>query len=64
MLVLRGAVDTIMSDADSRAIADTANRTHPGNARFVEIPGADHSLAVGRRLADSVIVLVCLQSEL
>src|SRR5436853_560544 len=54
VLVMRGGADTIMSDADSRAIGDNVNRSHPGKARFVEIPGADHSLAVGRPLHASV----------
>jgi len=54
VLVMRGGADTIMSDADSRAIVDNVNRSHPGKARFVEIPGADHSLAVGRPLHASV----------
>jgi uncharacterized protein len=55
VLVLHGTSDTIMSDADARAIADTVNRTHSGAARYIEVPGADHLLAVDNRLADSVV---------
>lgn len=55
VLVLHGTADTIMSDADSRAIADIVNRTHPGNARFVEIKGGDHALAVHNKLEGNVV---------
>jgi hypothetical protein len=44
-----------MSDSDSRAIAETVNRMHPGQARFVEIPDADHLLSVHDKLAPSVV---------
>ena len=54
VLVMRGTVDTIMSDADARAIADTVNRAHPGMARYVEVPGGDHLLSVKGKLADDV----------
>ena len=55
VLVLHGMSDTIMSRADSIAIADTVNRTHPGHAEFLEIEGADHLLASHNKLIDSVI---------
>jgi pimeloyl-ACP methyl ester carboxylesterase len=55
VLVLHGTADTIMSRADSIAIADTVNRTHPGHAEFAEIEAADHLLAVHNKLADSAI---------
>ena len=55
VLVLRGTADQIMSDLDSRAIAETVNRMHPGQARLVEIPGADHLLSVHDKLAPSVV---------
>jgi len=55
VLVLRGTADEIMSDSDSRAIAETVNRMHPGQARYVEIPDADHLLSVHDKLAPSVI---------
>jgi pimeloyl-ACP methyl ester carboxylesterase len=54
VLVLRGTSDTIMSDADARAIADNVNRAHPGMARYVEVPGTDHLLSVKGKLAEDV----------
>jgi len=44
-----------MSDADSRAIADIVNRSHPGRARYVEIKGGDHLLSVSSKLDESVV---------
>ncbi len=55
VLVMHGTSDTIMSSADSLAIADSVNRTHPGHAEFVEIEGADHLLASHNKLLDSVV---------
>ena len=54
VLVLHGTADTIMSRADSIAIADTVNRSHPGHAEFVEIEGGDHLLASHNKILDSV----------
>ena len=66
VLVIRGTADTIMSDADSRAIADNVNRAHPGMARYVEVPGGDHVLAVNRKPADEVapVMLKWMQEQL
>lgn len=49
VIVFRGTNDTIMSRADSAAIADIVNRVHPGKARFVEVPGMDHGLTVAKK---------------
>jgi len=54
VLVLHGTADTIMSRADSTAIAETVNRAHPGHAEFLEIDGGDHLLASHNKLIDSV----------
>jgi pimeloyl-ACP methyl ester carboxylesterase len=54
VLVMRGASDTIMSDADARAIAENVNRTDAGMALYVEVPGGDHLLTVKGKLADDV----------
>jgi len=54
VLVLHGTADTIMSDADARAIAESVNRAHAGMARYVEVPGGDHLLSVNGKLADDV----------
>ena len=37
VLVIRGSNDTIMSRADSSAIAEIVNRYHPGKARYMEV---------------------------
>lgn len=55
VLVLHGTTDTIMSRADSIAIADTVNRAHPGHAEFIEVEGGDHLLASHNKLIDSVV---------
>jgi len=55
VLVLHGTADTIMSHADSIAIADTVNRAHPGHAEFIEMDGGDHLLASHNKLLDSVV---------
>jgi pimeloyl-ACP methyl ester carboxylesterase len=54
VLVIHGTADTIMSDADAGAIVDNVNAAHPGKARFVEIPGADHLLTVNGKLPPDV----------
>jgi pimeloyl-ACP methyl ester carboxylesterase len=54
VLVMRGTVDNIMSDADARAIAENVNRTHAGMAQYVEIPDGDHLLSVKGKLAEDV----------
>lgn len=46
VLVIRGTADTIMSRADSEAIAQIVNQTHPGHARYVEVEGMAHDLTV------------------
>jgi pimeloyl-ACP methyl ester carboxylesterase len=55
VLVLHGSADTIMSQSDSRAIANTVNRAHPGHASYVEIESADHLLAVDNKLDSKVV---------
>ena len=55
VLVLRGSADTIMSRADSEAIADSVNRSRTGRAQYVEIDGADHLLSSGEKLNDAVV---------
>lgn len=54
VLVMRGTADTIMSDADARAIAENVNRAHAGMARYVEVPGGDHLLSLKGKLAEDV----------
>jgi len=54
VLVMRGTSDTIMSDADARAIAENMNRVHAGMARYVEVPSGDHLLSVQGKLVEEV----------
>ena len=58
VLVIHGSADTIMSHADSVAIADIVNAAHPGHARFVEIPGMTHDFNVGKNFHASLIPLI------
>ncbi len=55
VLAMHGTADTIMSRADSIAIADIVNRARPGHAEFVEIEGGDHLLASHNKLIDSIV---------
>jgi len=55
VLVIHGSADTIMSQADSRAIADIVNRAQPERATYVEINDANHLLAVRKKLDDTVV---------
>jgi pimeloyl-ACP methyl ester carboxylesterase len=58
VLVIHGSADTIMSQSDSRAIADIVNRAHPGRASYEEIEGADHLLAVHNKPDERVVPLM------
>jgi pimeloyl-ACP methyl ester carboxylesterase len=66
VLVMHGTADTIMSDADARAIAENVNRAHPGMARYVEVAGGDHLLSVKGKLADEVapVMMKWMQEQL
>jgi pimeloyl-ACP methyl ester carboxylesterase len=55
VLVIHGSADTIMSQADSRAIADIVNRAHPERASYVEIGNANHLLEVQKKLDETVV---------
>ena len=55
VLVMHGAADTVMSDADSRSIADIANRAHAGRARYVTVENAGHLLSVKDVLEPTVV---------
>jgi pimeloyl-ACP methyl ester carboxylesterase len=46
VLVIRGTADTIMSYADSEAIAQIVNKVHPGHARYLEVDGMAHDFTV------------------
>jgi len=58
VLVIHGSADTIMSHADSVAIADIVNAAHPVRARFVEIPGMGHDFTVKMQFHAPLIPLI------
>jgi len=58
VLVIHGSADSIMSRADSEAIAQIVNQFHPGNARYQEVQGADHLLTVNGKFADEVVATI------
>jgi len=58
VLVIHGSADTIMSRADSFAIAEIVNQAHPGRARYVEIPGMDHLFTVNMQFHSDLVPLI------
>ena len=58
VFVIRGSADTIMSHADSEAIAQIVNQAHPGHARYVEIDGMTHGFTVNGNFHDPIVPLV------
>jgi pimeloyl-ACP methyl ester carboxylesterase len=66
VLVIRGANDSIMSRADSEAIAQIVNQVHPGHARYLQIEGAAHDLTVHGKFYDKLVqtILNWIQEQL
>lgn len=58
VLVIHGSADTIMSGADSEAIAQIVNQAHPGHARFVEIPDMTHGFTVNGKFHNPLVLTV------
>ena len=58
VLVIRGSKDTIMSRADSSAIAEIVNRVHPGKARYVEVDGMTHGFNVDMKFDAEVVTTI------
>jgi uncharacterized protein len=58
VLVIRGGKDTVMSRADSSAIAEIVSRAHPGKARYVEVDGMTHGFEVEKKFQAGVIQLI------
>jgi pimeloyl-ACP methyl ester carboxylesterase len=58
VLVIRGGADDIMSRADSQAIAEIVNQTHPGHARYLEIDGMGHGFTVNGKFHDALVPTV------
>jgi pimeloyl-ACP methyl ester carboxylesterase len=58
VLVIHGGADTIMSHADSVAIADIVNAAHPRRARFVDVPGMAHDFIVNMKFHAELVPLI------
>lgn len=55
VLVVHGTADTIMSRADSEAIAQIVNQVHPGGARYVEIDKMAHDFTVHGKFYEQLV---------
>jgi len=66
VLVIRGTSDSIMSHADSEAIAQIVNQVHPGHARYLEIDGMTHGFTVNNKFYEDLIptVLTWMREQL
>lgn len=58
VLVIRGSKDTVMSRADSSAIADTVNHVHAGKARYVELDGMTHGFMMDNKFDAEVVTTI------
>jgi len=58
VLVIRGKADTIMSRADSEAIAQIVNKVHPGRARYLEIDSMAHDFMVHDKFYDGIVATI------
>ena len=55
VLVIHGAADNIMSQADSEAIAQIVNQVHPGHARYLQIDDMTHGFTVKDKFYDQLV---------
>ena len=55
VLVLHGSADTVMSRADSEAIAQIVNQAHPGYARYLEIDGMAHGFTLKEKFVEDLV---------
>ncbi len=58
VLVIHGTADTIMSRADSEALAENVNRAHPGHARYLDIEGLTYGFPVNKKFHADLIPIV------
>jgi pimeloyl-ACP methyl ester carboxylesterase len=58
VLVIHGTGDTVMSRADSEAIAQIVNQVHPGHARYMEIVDMSHDFQVNGKFDDELVPLM------
>lgn len=66
VLVIRGTNDTIMSQADSEAIAQIVNQVHPGRARYLQVDEMTHDFMVHNKFHDALIptILTWIKEQL
>ncbi|HEY6303638.1 MAG TPA: hypothetical protein VIX14_11265 [Terriglobales bacterium] len=66
MLVIHGTADTIMSRADSEAIAQIVNQVHPGHARYLEIDGMAHGFTINNKFCNELVptILAWMKEQL
>jgi pimeloyl-ACP methyl ester carboxylesterase len=55
VLVIRGTADSIMSQADSQAVAQIVNQIYPGSARYLEIDGMSHGFTVNDKFCEELV---------
>jgi len=58
VLVIHGSADSIMSRADSEAIAAIVNQVHPGHARYWEVENMAHDFTGGMKFDAEVVATV------
>jgi pimeloyl-ACP methyl ester carboxylesterase len=58
VLVIHGSADEVMSRADSETIAQIVNATHPGRARYVEVPGMTHGFTVEKKFRSELVPMI------
>jgi len=66
VLVIHGSADSIMSQADSEAIAQTVNQTHPGHARYLQIDDMTHGFTVKGKFYEELVptILTWIREQL
>jgi alpha-beta hydrolase superfamily lysophospholipase len=66
VLVIHGGADSIMSRADSEAIAQIVSQAHPGEDRYLEIDGMAHDFTVKGKFYDDLVptILNWMQAQL
>ncbi len=66
VLVIHGTADTIMSSADSEAIAQIVNQAHPGHARYLQIDGMTHGFTIDGKFSEEVVpaILIWMKEQM
>src|SRR5260370_4991513 len=60
VLVIHGTADTIMSSADSEAIAQIVNQAHPRQARYLQIDGMTHGFTIDGKFSEEVVPAILI----